>query len=227
VRGRGRHRDVGVGDGVGGLVEFGQRGAHDHGDRVPAVGSHAGGGDAGLEPQLDAVVAALGAAALIGHLGQGAVGQVPARPHGGGDGLDIGPGFRVDPARQPRHAIWALLAQLQSAAAGPVGLVEVAVGVEEVIDVAGGGLDDLAVILRRFCHQAAFDVVAVDGRHAGGQHVDGPADHLQLILADGAGGHRGGGMRQLGRQRRAGQLAPRPDACGDLHAAFDLLGRHT
>jgi hypothetical protein len=29
---------------------------------------------------------------------------------------------------------------LQSAAAGPVGLVEVAVGVEEVIDVAGGAL---------------------------------------------------------------------------------------
>jgi len=31
------HRDVGIGDGVGGLIEFGQGGAHDHGDRVPAV----------------------------------------------------------------------------------------------------------------------------------------------------------------------------------------------
>ena len=71
---RRRHRDIGVGDGVGGLVEFGQRGAHDHADRVPAMGPHSTGGDAGLQAELDAVVAALGGAALIGHLGDRALG---------------------------------------------------------------------------------------------------------------------------------------------------------
>jgi hypothetical protein len=34
---RAGHRDVGGGDGVDGLVELGQGGAHDHGDRMPAM----------------------------------------------------------------------------------------------------------------------------------------------------------------------------------------------
>ena len=80
--------------------------------------------------------------------------------------------------------------------------------------------------LRRFCHQAAFDVVAVDGRHAGGQHVDGPADHPQLILADRSPAGYRGGQHAPARAPAAGRTSwrPRPDACGDLHAAFDLLG---
>src|SRR5829696_3042765 len=65
-------------------------------------------GDACLEAELEAVVAALGGTALIRHLGRGAVGQVPARAHRGGDRLHIAAGFGIDPSRQPRHPVRAL-----------------------------------------------------------------------------------------------------------------------
>jgi hypothetical protein len=65
----------------------------------------------GLQGEFDAVVAALGAAAVIGRLDQGAVGQVAARAHRGADRLDIAAGFRVDESRQPRHPVASLLAQ--------------------------------------------------------------------------------------------------------------------
>ena len=41
----------------------------------------------------------------------GAVGQVTARAHRGGDRFDIAAGFRVDESRQPRHPVASLLAQ--------------------------------------------------------------------------------------------------------------------
>ena len=222
---RGRHRHRGVGDGVGGLVEFGQRGAHDHGDRMPAVGAQPAGGDAGLQGEFDAVVAALGAAAVIGRLDQGAVGQVAARAHRGADRLDIAAGFRVDESRQPRHPVASLLAQCYSAPPRPVGLVVIAVGVEDLLDTAGDGLDDLGVAFARLAEQAGLHVVAIHRRDAGRQGVEGPTDHPQMILADRAGLQRGGHQRQLRGQRRPGQLAARLDARGHSHPAFDLAGR--
>jgi hypothetical protein len=99
---RGGHRNVGVGGGVGGLVEFGQRGAHDHGDRMAAMGPQCARSDAGLEAEFDAVVAALGAAAVIGGFGHGGIGSVAAGAHRGGDGFDIAAGFGVDDSSRYR-----------------------------------------------------------------------------------------------------------------------------
>ncbi len=103
-------------------------------------------------------MAALGGGAVIRCFFDGAVGQVPARAHRGGDGFHIAAGFGVDPARQPRHAVGALGAQQQTTPSGTVGLVEIAVGVEDLIDAPPGGLDDVGVVLDRFAHQAGFHI---------------------------------------------------------------------
>ena len=152
----------------------------------------------GLEPEFDAVVAALGAAALIGDLDKAAIGQVPARTHRGGDGLDIAAGFGVDESREPRHPVGSLRPQGQAAAPGPVGFVVIAVGVEDLINTACDCLDDLGIVFGSFPDEAGFDVAAVGHRHARGQSVDGPADHPQMVLADRAGFHSVGHQFQLG-----------------------------
>ena len=169
------------------------------------------GGDAGLESEFDAVMAALGAAAVIAHLGDGAVGQVAARTHRGGDGLDIArvsgsihPDSRDIPSRPCGPST-------QAAAPGPVGLVVVAVGVEDLIDTAGDGLDDVGIALGGFAHQAGFHLAAVGHRHAGGQHVDGPADHPQMVLTDHAGLDR---LRPLRAVRGAAAGRPVGAAAG-------------
>jgi hypothetical protein len=74
-------------------------------------------------------------------------------------------------------------------------------------------------------HQPAFGGGHVGGRDAGGQHVDGVAYDADVLLADRAGGHRGGQLGQLRGQRRAGQRAPRPDPGGQLEPAEDLPRR--
>jgi hypothetical protein len=167
----------------------------------------------------------LGAAAVIGELGHRAVGQVAAGTYRGGDGFEVGAGFGVDVARQPRHPIGALLAEQQAASSGPVGFVVVAVGVEDLIDASGEGFDDVGVVFDRFAHQAALDVVAIGGRHTGGEHVDRVADHPQVVFTDPAGRHRGRDMRQLRLDRWAGELAARPKTTSGLHAAFDFARR--
>jgi hypothetical protein len=210
---------------VGGLVEFGQRGAHDHGDRVPAMGAQPARGDAGLQAEFEAVVAALGATALVARLGQGAIGQVPTRAHRGGDRLQVGAGFRVDVGGQPRHPVTALGAQVQAAPAGPVGLVVVAVGVDDRIDMQRHGRHDLGIVFGGLAHQAALHLVAISRRYHRGQHIDGPADHPQMILTDLTSLNSVRDMRQLRRQRWTSQLPSRPDTGRGLHAAFDLPRR--
>jgi hypothetical protein len=69
-----RHRNRRVIDRVGGLVELGQRGARDHRHRMPPMRPQPTGGDAGLQTEFEAVVAALRATAVIGCLLDGAVG---------------------------------------------------------------------------------------------------------------------------------------------------------
>ena len=63
----------GVGHGVGGLIQFGQRGAHDDGDRMSAVRPHLPGRYAGLEAEFEAVVAPLRHAAVVGSFFDGAI----------------------------------------------------------------------------------------------------------------------------------------------------------
>ena len=172
-------------------------------------------------------MATLGATAVIAGLDQCAVGSVAAWAHGCGDRLHIGAGFRVDPAGQPRHPIRTLLPQCQAPPAGTVFFVEIPVWVEDLIDTAGDGFDDLGIVLGGFAHEAALHLVAICDRHTRRQQVDGPADHPQMILTDFTGLHRGGDMRQRRRQRWAGQLPSRSDARGHLHPAFDLSGRDT
>jgi hypothetical protein len=58
-------------------------------------------------------------------------------------------------------------------------------------------------------HQGGLDLVAIAHRHRRGQHVDGVADHPQMILTDRAGSQRGGHPRQFRWQRRAADLAAR------------------
>ena len=181
----------------------------------------------GLHAEFDAVMATLGATAVIAGLDQCAVGSVAAWAHGRGDRLHIGAGFRVDPAGQPRHPIRGLLPQCQATPAGTVFFVEIPVWVEDLIDTAGDGFDDLGIVLGGFAHEAALHLVAICDRHTRRQQVDGPADHPQMILTDFTGLHRGGDMRQRRRQGWAGQLAARSDARGHLHPAFDLSGRDT
>jgi hypothetical protein len=159
------HRDLEIVYRVGGRVELGQRGARDHRDRMPAMAAQPTRGDAGLEPEFDAVVAALRGAAVIGDLGHRAVGEVTARAHRGADRFDVGAGFGVDPPGQLRHPIATLPAQRQTATPGPVGLVEITVGVEDLIDAPGNHLDELGVILGGLAHQAALDLAALVIRH--------------------------------------------------------------
>src|SRR6476660_4329143 len=79
----------------------------------------------------------------------------------------------------------------------PVGPVVITVGVEDLLDTAGDGLDDLGVAFARLAEQAGLHVVAIHRRDAGRQGVEGPTDHPQMILADRAGLQRGGHQRQL------------------------------
>ena len=115
----------------------------------------------GLQTEFDAVMATLGATAVIAGLDQCAVGSVAAWAHGRGDRLHIGAGFRVDPAGQPRHPIRTLLPQCQAPPAGTVFFVEIPVWVEDLIDTAGDGFDDLGIVFGRLlAHQAALHLIA-------------------------------------------------------------------
>jgi len=105
-------------------------------------------------------MATLGATAVIAGLDQCAVGSVAAWAHGRGDRLHIGAGFRVDPAGQPRHPIRTLLPQCQAPPAGTVFFVEIPVWVEDLIDTAGDGFDDLGIVFGRLAHQAALHLIA-------------------------------------------------------------------
>ena len=61
-----------------------------------------------------------------------------------------------------------LPAERQAAAPGPVGFVVVAVGVEDLIDTGGDGLEDVGIGFGGFAHQAGLDLVAIGHRHAEG-----------------------------------------------------------
>lgn len=87
---------------------------------------------------------------------------------------------------------------MEAAAPGPISLVVVAVGVEDLIDAAPGRLDDLGIAFGGCAEQAGFHVGAIGHRHTGGQSVEDPADHLQVILTDHCGRHRLGHQRKLG-----------------------------
>jgi hypothetical protein len=88
-----------------------------------------------------------------------------------------------------------LWAQCQPAAPGPVGLIEVPVGVEDLIDAAPDEFDERGVVLSGLAHQTGLHLGTIGLGHTRGQHVDGPADDAQMILTDRAGFHRLGQHR--------------------------------
>ena len=94
-----------------------------------------------------------------------------ARTRRRGDRFHIAAGLGVDPAQQPRHPVGALGPQHQTAAPRAVGFVEVAVGVEDLVDTPAEDLDDLGIFLDRLAHQAVLHLEAILGRHTGGQSV--------------------------------------------------------
>ena len=91
--------------------------------------------------------------------------------------------------------------------------------VEQLIDVPGGGLDDLDVILAGLCDQAALNIVAIDRRYTGRQHVDGAADHPQMILTDPPSLHR---CRHMGATRGATEADANDHAAHGMVAASDV-----
>ncbi len=107
-----------------------------------------------------------------------------ARTRRRGDRFHIAAGLGVDEAVQPRHPVGALRPQHQAAAPRAVGFVEIAVGVEDLIDTPAGGLDDLGVVLGGLAHQAGFDLHPILGRHTRRQPVQRRGDRAQMILAD-------------------------------------------
>jgi hypothetical protein len=85
------------------------------------------------------------------------------------------------------------------AALRPIGFVEIAVGVEDLINMASDDLDELRVMFGRFTDQAGLHLGAILRRHARGQPIHGLTDDLQVILAQRARGQRVRDDRQLRR----------------------------
>ena len=153
-----------------------------------------------------------------------AVGLVAAGAHGGVDRLQIGAGFGVDPARQPAHAVGALGAQVQTAAAGAVVLVEQPVGVEVIGDSAPDHGDERGVLTNRVAHQDSFGLIPLVAGHRRGQHIERVADRADVLLADVTVLHGGGEVGQLGRQRGSGQRTARADSRSDAQPAPHFAG---
>jgi hypothetical protein len=152
-------------DGVGGLVEFGQGGARDHGHRMPSMRPQRARREASLQSEFEPVVAALRGAALIRNLGDRPIGKMAARTHRRGHRLDVAAGLGVNPPAKVGHPVAALRAEHDPAPPCPIGLVVVTVGIEDRIDLTRDGLDDLGIIFARLAHQTGLDLDTLGARH--------------------------------------------------------------
>src|SRR5690349_24469793 len=99
-------------------------------------------------------MASLRAAAVVVDLGDRAIGQMAAGTCRRGHYFQVRARLGVDVAVEPRQPVAALRPQGQSTPPCAVGLVEVAVGVEDLIDTPGRRPDDVGVVLGGFAHQA-------------------------------------------------------------------------
>ncbi|OBI85041.1 hypothetical protein A9X00_28505 [Mycobacterium sp. 1245805.9] len=196
---------------MGGLVEFGQGGGGHHGDRVPAVGAEVPAADGGAHREFEGVVVALGGAAGVTLLRRGGVGLVAPGAHRGGDGFEVGAGLGVEQPRESGHAVGALRAQAHRPPPCSVFVGEGAVGVEVVADALPQPGQHRGVQFGGVLDEDALSLGHVGGCHGGWQHIEGVTDHPQVVLAERAGLDRAGHHLQLGRQRRAGERAARPD----------------
>ena len=147
----------------------------------------------------------------VAHAGGGQLGQ--NRLHGGAQ-------LGGEHAAQFRHAVEALLAQGEAAAAGAVVIGVGAIRIETIGEVIGQFGELFRAKVRARSGQVGLDSRAGRSVHPAGQAVEEPADHRHLPGAECALALGGGGRGQERIQEFAGQPVPWPQ----IISLFDAPG---